>query len=113
MTCSFRTADGLSSQATALYNKQCNLNHRVGFAFGELSVLPGGADSTLHPAPEPPFVQGAPMASTSMEEVKVVLVPTCGGSSHGAEPVNNEPITVTLKELPPTASEPLVPFLNS
>ena len=60
----------------------------IGLALLYGSVMAGGAYSVLCHAPEPPFVQGAPMAFTSMEKAWVVLVPIGGGSSHGAEQAN-------------------------
>ena len=108
--CYVRTIGGLSSQATVLYDEQYDLHHRVGFAIGERSVLLGRVDSALLHAPEPPFVQGAPMASTSMEEAWVVHIPTGKGSFRGVELVNTEPIMVTLEELLTIAFKALVPI---
>ena len=65
---SVRIAGGLSGQATALYNEQYDLDHRVGFAADRRSVLLGGANFALRSSSEPPSVQGAPMASTSMKK---------------------------------------------
>ena len=92
-----------------LCDEQYDLDHRVSFTAGERSVLPGGTDSALHPTLEPPSIQGAPMASTSMEEAWVMPIPTGGGPSHEAESTTTKPNIVSMEELPPTASKPPIP----
>ena len=60
----------------------------------------------------PSTEQVAPsVATTLVEEVWVVLVPTGEGSSHGAELA--EPIIVILEELPPVTIMPSVPITDN